>query len=274
MAVRVNHDLRNVDGQTLYLPQWKENQEGWGNLKLPDISLAGTLQRYPIGTRYRSGGRTYIYAKAGGTLNPDLGAKNALTQHVAYTTIAATALQYATTVVIDVGGSDGAAGDGVIAVNELAGGYLVVFDADAKAYTRQIVSNTAVATGEMTLVIDQPIPLALITDTDHAECMASPYLNLQANTDTISSVLGIPTLIATSGQYFWLQTWGPVWIAPQGAVSTGNNDRQVVFRHDGSIDQHDYSDAVVQFAQHAGFVLANASGGGQGAAFIMLQITP
>jgi len=43
---------------------------------------------------------------------------------------------------------------------------------------------------------------------------------------------------------------------------------------DGSLDEHDYSDAYTTKAQHAGFVLANAAGATQGAAFIMLQICP
>jgi len=72
----------------------------------------------------------------------------------------------------------------------------------------------------------------------------------------------------------WIQTWGPCWISPQAAVSVGNTNRQVVFRHDGSLDEHDYSDAYTTKAQHAGFVLANAAGATQGAAFIMLQICP
>jgi len=122
--------------------------------------------------------------------------------------------------------------------------------------------------------LDQQIPVELVADTMHGECMASPYLNVQATADSISSVMGIPTLVATVGQYLWLQTWGPVWIAPQGEVSIGNNNRNVVFRHDGSIDEYDATDAYTIKAQHAGFVLANAPGGSQGAAFIFLQIAP
>ena len=84
----------------------------------------------------------------------------------------------------------------------------------------------------------------------------------------------MPPIPATSGQYLWVQTWGPVWIAPQPEVSVGLYNRQVVFRHDGSIDEYDYLDAMTTKQQHCGFVLANAQAGGQGAAFIMLQIAP
>jgi len=270
----LNHEVRCVDGKIMYLPPWVANQLGIENIGLPNIYEADAAQKYPIGTKLVVGDRSYRYAYAGGTLNPDLGAHCALEQCVAYTTIAEAAVAEATSIVLDVAVTDGPAGNGVIAVNYLAGGYIVIFDASGKAFTRMIRSNTAVATGEMTVVLDVGIPVALIANTDHCECMASPYANIQALTSTTTSVMGIPTVVATVGQWFWLQTWGPVWIAPQGSVSVGNNNRQVVFRHDGSVDDHDYSDANVVWGQHAGFVITNAAGGGQGAAFIMLQICP
>ena len=227
---------------------------------------------YPYGSFMRLGNKEFVYAKAGGTLNTDLGAKCALRQSVAYATVAASALIHATSVVIDVGGADGD-GSGNIAVDELEGGEIVFFPHSQNSFTRGITSNTVVSGGgEMTVGLDSPIPVALTVDVDHGECMASPYSDVQTLTDTKSSVMGMPTVAATVGQYLWLQVSGLTWVAPQGAVSTGNNDRQVVFRHDGSIDQHDNSDANVKFGQHAGVIAQNARGDGQGAAFIFLQI--
>ena len=269
------HKLVAKNGRYIVLPPYAANQEGYQNLQLPDLSVADAVQKYPFGTKYVDGDRVFRYGKFMGTMNPDLGAKDTQPQAVAYTTIAAATLQYATTIVLDVAATEGIAGDGVIAVNALAGGYCVIFDASSKAILRQIVSNTAVATGEMTIVVSDPIPVALITDTDHIECMASPYSYLTASNDNADGgVMGLPQLVYTSGQYGWIQTWGPCWIAPHAAVGSGMNNRTCIFRNDGAIDELDYSDDANNKGQIAGFVMSHAQAGGQGAPFVWLQITP
>lgn len=263
------------DGRYIRLPGWVAGQDGYGNLNHPDLSKADTQKQYPLGTIYVDGDRVFKYVASFGTLNPDLGAKDVQPQSVAYATIAANAVQYATTIVIDVAASDGRSGDGAIALNYLAGGYLVVFDASASAFNRQIVSNTLVAGGggEMTVVLSDPIPKALIENTDHAECMASPYSYVSLSTSEKYAVVGMPVLVYTTGQFGWLQTWGPCWIAPQAAVGSGSNNRICIFRHDGSIDELDYNDSYNNKGQIAGYVMQNAQNGGQGAAYIYLQIS-
>ena len=246
-----------------------------GKLHTSEFYAAHATQKHEIGLRYQMDDRSFRYAYAGNTLNCDLGCKNYNQQIIAYTSIAADAIIGATKIVIDVQVTDGNAGDGVIAKDYLFGGSIVIFPHDENSISRRIIGNTATTgAGEMTVELDAGIPVALDTDNDHAECMASHYSEVRQDTSNVKSVVGMPMVAAVSGQWLWIQTWGPIWIAPQGEVSVGNNNRQVVFRHDGSIDEHDYSDAAVTKAQHAGFVLANARGGGQGAAFIMLQICP
>ena len=273
----INHDVRVVDGRTLYMPGWAAGWEGWGKLALPDLSVADTAQQYPLGIKYVDGDRAFRYAKFMGTMNPDLGAKDTQPQAVAYAAVAAASAQYATTLSVTVGATDGIAGDGVIAVNALAGGYCVVFDASSKAFTRQVASNIVVASGggTMTFVITDPAPVALIATTDHLECMASPYSYLTASTsNAYGAFMGMPQLVYTSGQYGWVQTWGPTWIAPQTAVGSGSNNRTCIFRHDGSIDELDYSDAANSKGQIAGYVMSHAQAGTQGAPFVFLTITP
>lgn len=276
MSVTINHDVRVVNGRTIYMPSWVDGQTGWANLALPDPSVADSTKKYPLGTRYVDGDRAFRYGYFAGTMNPDLACKDTQPQSVAYATIAAAAAQYATTVVIDVAATDGIAGDGAIAVNYLAGGYLVVFDASSKAFTRQIMSNTVTTgAGEMTLTLTDPIPVALVADTDHGECMANPYSYLTASTsNAYGAFMGLPLLVYTSGQYGWVQTWGPCWIAPQTAVGSGSNIRTCIFRHDGSIDELDYNDANNSKGQIAGYVMSHAQAGGQGAPFVWLMIAP
>jgi hypothetical protein len=235
-----------------------------------------TTQKYPLGTTIRLNGRTFIYAKASGTQNPDVGSHIAAGQHMAYATVAASAAAGVTSITADFGATDGAAGDGVLAEDELVGGYLLVFPHSSNTFIRQIIGNTAVASGggEVTIELDSPTPVAVVVDVSHCEAMASPYLNVISGNYPKAAIVGIPTYPATTGKYFWLQTWGPCWVSPQAEVGEADHDIQVVFRHDGSIDEHDYSDAYVTKEQHAGFVLTHAAAGTQGAPFIMLQITP
>jgi len=234
-----------------------------------------TIQKYSLGARFITGdGRVFKYAKAGGTLIPDTGCGSYDVQHIAFSAIAAVAAIGVKTISITAGATCGAAADGVIAKNELVGGYVVFFTASAATCQRRLIlSNTAVAAGGGTLIItiDDPIHIALTTS-DHAECMASPYHNVQNGADISKPIVGVPVCVATVGQYCWIQTWGPCWVAPQATVGASGHN-QVVFRHDGSLDDHDYSEVYATYAQHAGFVLSSAAAGAQAAPFIMLQIS-
>lgn len=270
----INHDVRVVNGRTIYMPSYFDNQTGLGNLELPDLSVADSTQKYPLGTKYVDGERVWKYALFGGTVNPDLGAHNTQYQPVGYSAIAAATAQYATQLTFTLSASDGHAADGAIAADELAGGYCVIFDASSKAIKRQIQSNAAVAAGggTMTLDLTDPIPVALTTS-DHIECIANPYRNVTASTSNSYGVVGIPELVYTSGQYGWLQTWGPCWVAPQAAVGSGSNNDICIFRHDGSIDELDYSAATNNKGQIAGYVMCWPAAGTQGAPFVFLQIS-
>jgi hypothetical protein len=236
-----------------------------------------TVQKYPLGTLIRMGGRTYAYAKASGTLNPAFGALVGSVQHIAQCAIETSAAAGVTELVLHTAVNDGAAHDGVIAADEMVGGYILVFPSgNADCFIRQITSNTVCLSGIgslCTIGLDSPTPVAVVATTSVAEAMASPYLNVKSGTDALSSVVGIPTVAATTGKYCWLQTWGPCWAAPSSDAGTGNSVRQLIFGQNGSIDTHDHTGGNYS-AQHAGFCLANAYGGGQGAPFFFLQITP
>jgi len=287
--VGINHDLRVVNGKTIYMPSWAAAQEGWQNLAIPDLSVADTVQKYPLGTRFVDGDRAYRYAKAGGTLRTDLLGKIGKIQCVKYCSVQAAALQYASTIAVTVAITDGHAGDGAIAVNELAGGYILIFDATytgGQPQVLQIKSNTVVAAGggTMTVVVDGKLQNALTTS-DSAELIASPYLSILAQASlSYSNVyghIGRPTVAATIGQFLWIQTWGACFLSPQTdvGVNTGGSGAGqnyiVVARHDGSIDTLLYSDVTHDQAQIVGFVMACATiAGGQGAPFVWLTIAP
>lgn len=276
----VLHKLINKNGRYLILPAWKGGQKGYVNLNLSgvDIRDIDSVQGYPVGTKLVDGERVFYYAKASaiGVTSSDLGVKNGYRQHIAYTTVAVAAAKGDKTLVIDVAATDGIAKNGAIAVNELAGGYVVIFGHDSDAHVCRILENTVrvAGAGEMTLTLQDEINATLVADADHAECMANPFLGCETNIDDEEPVVGVAHVKVTANYWFWLQTWGPAWLSPQGEVGDAPHDHQVVFRHDGSLDEHDYSDVYTAKQQHAGFVLAHANAGGQGAVFVMLQICP
>ena len=231
---------------------------------------ADDLEAVSIGSYMRVGNKEFIYSKAGGTTNPNLGIKNIARQAVAYNNVARAYDAGVTSVVVDVGASDGD-GSGNIAVNALVGGEILFFPHSDNAFTRGIISNTVVSGGgEMTVGLDSPTPVALTLDTDDMECMASPYYAVQHSNDDRATVVGIPTVVATVGQFLWLQVGGPNWISPQTDIGAAALDFECVFRHDGSIELQDSTTKLHQ--QHAGCVVAQAIGDGQGAPFVFLQI--
>ena len=239
---------------------------------------ANAVAQYSLGARFTTGdGRVFRYAKAAATLIPGQGCRCHRKQIVAYRSVAAATLAGATQVSLTITTADGATG--VIAKDELQGGYVVIFDATSTnlSSSRMIIGNTATSATSLTLTLtlENGLPLALTTS-DHGECMASPYKDVVTSGSEVCGIVGVPCVAATVGQYLWIQTWGVCWVACQLDAGTELMDRQLVWRHDGSCDKHDDSDAKNEYAQHAGFILQNGTDDEtptQGAPFIMLQIS-
>lgn len=278
MTININHDVRVLDGKTLYMPPWVEDQDNWGNLELPDLSAADATQKYPIGTKYVEGDRIYRYALAGGDIDrTDLGVKNGLPQGVAQRAVAAVAAIGAKAATITTVSPDGAAGTGTLVKDEFAGGYILFFTTGGVAsYDKQIrliTGNAAGAAGDIAFTFDRGLEIALATATSKAEAIASPYKHIVISSAVHYPVVGIPSVLASDGEYLWVQTWGPCWISPQSGVGVAGNVG-VAFRHDGSLEPA--LTAVTSYItnQYAGFCMAGNSGATQAAPFFMLQISP
>jgi len=237
-----------------------------------------TVQKYSIGARFVTpDGRVFRYAKAGGTLVVGQGAHNYETEnYIRYAVLPAGVKAGSSTISLTVDAHDGAKAthNGSLAANELVGGYILVFDKTATNHVviRTVLSNTVVASGGGTTVVtvDAPYPLALEIGTDAAAAMASPYLNVQSNSVEVQCCVGVPTVPADSGEYFWLQTWGVCWIASAADVGTGISVHESFFGGNGALVLHGAGANL----QHAGFMISSrARDGAQGETFIMLQIS-
>ncbi len=174
--------------------------------------------------------------------------------------------------------SDGIASDGVIAVDSLRGGHISIYRGTDRQQ-RGIIGNTVRAngdTGNTRVYLDAALKVA-VNALDNVEVMANSYSDLRVTNHNQSSVMGMPCVKATVGQYFWIQTWGTCRITPAGGEYGGQpNERQFMFDAFGSLvsrlQQH-VTDASSY--QHAGFLIERTlATPGNAAPFINLQINP
>lgn len=236
-------------------------------------------QKFPLGQKFWYGDRCYKYAKATATMNMDLLAANNCYGISTYAAVPTATAAGTNQVYATIGATDGSAGDGAVALDELVGGYLTLFNMNtASGQTGQfyILGNNAVAAGggTVTLEIDQPLPYAC-TVSSATEINPNPYRYLTtANTGGNRWFVGVPQAIATTTYpYFWVQTWGPCWVAPQAAVGATANVNCVVARHDGSLDIPSTSGYTA--AQIVGDVMTRVAAGAetQGTPLVYLRIS-
>ena len=68
---KVNHDIRSNQGRTIYMPEYYEGENGWGNLAIPNVYAADDATTlYPRGTRFVAGERSFYYSTYRGVVNP------------------------------------------------------------------------------------------------------------------------------------------------------------------------------------------------------------
>jgi len=237
---------------------------------------------YHIGDRVvLPDGRVFRYGKCSNDLDGmKWGCKNHAKLITELDAIGVAAAAGVSEVEITFSDTDGAANDGVIAVDELRGGYISFYRGTARQQ-RGIVGNTARANGDTTnttVYLDASLRTA-VNENDNVEVIGNPYYTLRQGSLSGGSVMGMPCAVATTGQYFWVQTWGICRITPSGAEIGANNsgERQFVFDDYGSVSSHrvDHDDADNPSWQHAGFLVeVTDSTAGSAAPFINLQINP
>ncbi len=285
----INHKLIAHDGKYLVLPPGMGSQD-IPNLAIPDaIFTSDTFQKYPIGTKFVSGLRTYYYCKADGDVKPYWGCyKNKKTNTVAVAPTQSTVIDpetgvapgavgsYEVTVTIDT--EIGTLTTGVLAKDELAGGFIVIGNG-ANQYPQmcQIVSHPALASagGSLTLRLDMKLGIAVTAATTTIELMESPFYDVKADGSGGDYVtfIGIPACVAVDGEFFWCQTWGPCWITSDGHTCDSVGDRTLAFVGNGSIVSS--NDVTMESGfQLAGVALDKSGSSASNAPMVLLQIMP
>ena len=195
------------------------------------LYASSTTQRHACGRRALGpDGSVYRYCKATTALtSTSLGAS---TLNSGEAVVAYEALGYANAI----GDMKMILPQGSITKNQVAGGWVVVHRAAGAAIIRRVVANDATVGSYTTIYLDSPIDVALTTS-DYYDLYPNVYADTdQANHGGALPFLGVPLTIAAINAFYWLRTYGPVFIACQDGVGGTLSGRQVYWRHDGSID--------------------------------------
>ena len=249
-------------------------------------------QKYPVGTILRRGFKTFVYSYAGGDVHTYWGAykkkktntcvvaptqKTAAEMAAAYPgeTLASGAIgsRY---VAVTIDTTIGHLATGVLWANELAGGEIVIGNgANQYPQQRAVVSHPALTTTGGTLVVklDAPLERAVTAATTTIENMESPFNYMKADglSDGYDTFLGMATVEAVNGQWFWLQTYGPRWITSDTHTCDSSMDRSIAFQANGSVVSS--NDVTMESGfQLAGFALDSSTNGGSNAPMVFLTL--
>lgn len=230
MTEIINHDLRVVNGGTLYMPPWEEGNDKWGNLTTPSVYLGTTGQEYPTGTIYRHGTRTFIYTQmdatyygtGGGAIGAGWVASTSM-EYVPLPNLVVTATTGARTITLERAGTT---------VNEFAGGTIGIKNSTGGWGTTgrfayfNIISNTvADGTDYFTLTLDGALVIPYVVGAADCVVAAHPYsltrLSQDASADYGMST-GIFTHTTVASEFCWIQTGGQcmavgVWATFEGS---------------------------------------------------------
>lgn len=276
MTTIINHDLRVVNGKTIWMPPWAGSQEGFGNLTIPVVNTADDTQQYPIGTRLIDGNRVFRYCYAGSNIDyPQRGIANA-NKHLEGSCLA-DSVAGAYTLDLPPECADFAAVT-YTTKDVYAGGWVWVMGSSGEPTDHEfhrILSNDA-STGTYVRVTLET-PLINSVTTPWITAYKNIYSNCQQSYPTIPTLKQAIVCMTTGGmtvtseQYFWGLTWGEAWTTAVGDPPGKNdNERELMFWQGGVIHYRHGLDPTSYSRQRAGFVLTDT--GNTGDMMFMLQL--
>jgi len=235
-------------------------------------------QNYALGTkREYADGRRFRYIKARTALEPEFGAAYAaktITQAVAPTQGSGIGLAAGYTVKITVGATDGLAGNGAIAADELVGGHVVIGNGSSEhPENRLIVGNTVVAANGGTSILTLDEPLVENAVGRGVETLMNRWILSDMNVTNSAYVTarGMPARRMTINYFGWAQTKGPCWITSNSNTCNSAGDRTLVFASNGSVVSSD--DITVESGfQIAGKAIDMSGSSASNAPFVDLEL--
>jgi hypothetical protein len=167
-------------------------------------------------------GREYRYARSTEAMQNDLGCNFTYAGYVSYTTITVAAAAGAISMTVP------AATHAALTEDELAGGYIVIFDSSTSGTQfRQIISNaSADANAAFVITLDGELTEE-VTTSDAIEVYQNPYAALETANAGLANTpkAGVPaTYVSAALTYFWVQVRGLNFISPQGGLLGAKNE--------------------------------------------------
>lgn len=157
--------------------------------------------------------REFTYAKSSAACISGQGCEFTYTGYVAYTAFAVAA------VIGDMEITIPAATHAALTEDELRNGYVCIFlgDTTNNVEFRQIVGNVAAdANAAFKVQLDAKLTQTIVASTSAVEAYRNPYNGLRTGTDDDFPKAGVPAVkVAAADTYFWVQTRGMIWVAPQ-----------------------------------------------------------
>jgi hypothetical protein len=222
----------------------------WAQMISPAVNLTGVTQtpwdlngsaaqNYELGSRLVVDERVFHYARAGAALVPpcqyrlqtngDIQSANTWGMALAAPGIVAGVSSFVVT-----HGNYGLPAATTVALNELKGGWVEIWGAGNVFMWRRIVSNTASLAGvpaTLTIVVDKPFEIAVAAGPGVVALHRNFYYNVVMGGSVpaivgYESAVGLTPIAVGIGRYFWLQTYGPCFIASQ----LGNPGAVIGFR--------------------------------------------
>jgi len=242
-----------------------------------------TTQRHVYGRKAMTwDGRVFKYCRSVGTLyagygaaNTANGSSNTIARLINSVTPAAISIGDIKTT-ITIAASEGYAGDGAVAADELQGAYVVLGHGSATTTENRMIVGNTVVSGGGTTTVEVDYPFAVAHDAGVAcELPLNPYRYLSKGNLEYNAFMCVPVVPCTTGYNFWGQTWGPAWVVPGGSdTSPGDtaNDRTMYFVGDGSVNGG-YALTVESGYQKAGFIIDPTVSGSSAMPLLMLQIS-
>ncbi len=186
--------------------------------------------KYEIGDRVElSDGREYRYCLSTTALVTVMGCQFVSPGIVAYIAAITPAAIGDKSVVVSAQTHD------ALVVDELKGGYIIIFKAGVQQFRGIIGNAVSAANAAVTVYLDGPLD-ATVTTSSAYEIYGNPYRYIEQSSSITHGRIGPPAVaVAAAGQFVWVQTKGPIFLNPQATV-INNEGIGVNFRHDGSIE--------------------------------------
>ena len=206
---------------------------------------AGTTKLFPIGTEGRTeDGRVFRYCLADGNLLNHRGAQSADVAHEQNTAAAASAGDLSLSIVLASAAKDA-----------YEGGFIEIHTTVVQAALK-IRGNDEDDDTNTTFYLWEPLLVDAAAGT-FTSMHENAYNSVTAKSGGYTSVVCIPRVAITSGQYFWGQTKGPTICTAgfgSGLGSSTANERSVYFQTDGSIGAASDRDPSTGY-QYAGYMI-------------------